>query len=59
MRCYAHTGVYRETSVAVGQHLFELKTLQQTPPDKGALDAFAQAGLCLVHGIRKHVDGRV
>ena len=63
VRCYANAGVYRETAVAVGQHLFGLETLEQTTPNKGAQDAPAQAGLHLAHGIRIririHAGGRV
>ena len=43
----------------VGQHLLGLETLQQTPPNKGAQDAFTQAGLRLGHDIRIHAGGRV
>ena len=59
VRCYANAGVHRETAVLVGQHLFGLETLQQAPPDKGAQDAPAQAGLHLAHGIRIriHIHG--
>jgi hypothetical protein len=46
-------------AVPVRQHLFGLKTLEQTAPNKGAQDAFAQAGLHLGHGIRIHDGGRV
>ena len=45
-----HTSVYREAAVLIGQHLLGLETLQQSPPHKGAQDAFAQGGLRLSHG---------
>ena len=43
----------------VAQHLFDLETLQQAPPDKGAQDAAVQAGLHLAHGMRIHGGGWV
>jgi hypothetical protein len=59
LRDYAHAGVQREAAVAVGQHLFGIETLQQTPPDKAAQDAFAQAGLGLGHHFAGDTAGRV
>ena len=32
----------REATVLVGQHLFDITTLDQAPPDKGAQDALMQ-----------------
>ena len=59
LRGYAHAGVYRETAVAVCQHLFGLKTLQQAPSDESAQERQAQTGLGFVHGIRIHAGGGV
>jgi hypothetical protein len=45
--------------VPVRQHLLGLKTLEQTAPNKCALERQAQAGLHRGHGIRIHAGGRV
>jgi hypothetical protein len=59
LRSNAHAGVYRETAEFVAQHLFGVKTLEQTAPNKGAQDAAAQGGLHLGHGFRIHPAGGV
>ena len=59
LSCHANAGIYRETAVVVAQHLFDLETLEQTTPNKGAQDAPAHAGLRLAQGSRIHGGGRV
>lgn len=59
VRRNAHAGVHREPAVPVRQHLFGHKTLQQIPPDKGAQERQAQAGLYLGSSICNHAAGRV
>jgi hypothetical protein len=59
VRRYAHAGVHRKAPVPVSQHLLGLEILEQTAPNKGAQDAFAQAGLRLGYGICNHAGGRV
>lgn len=55
----AHTGIDREATVLVGQHVFGVSLLDQGAPDKGAQDALAQASQHLGHGNRIKSTGRV
>jgi len=59
VRLYTHTGIDREATVLVGQHLFGIKALQQAPPHEGAQDALAQGGLRLYYGNLIDPAGRV
>jgi hypothetical protein len=49
VRFDAHTGVHREATVLVAQHLFGITTLQQASADDGAQDATAKISLYLGH----------
>ena len=55
----AHTGIYREAAVLVGQHVFGLGLLDQAPPDKGPQDAPVQIGLHLCYDCLVDSTGRV
>jgi len=52
-------GIDREAAVLVAQHLFCLRTLQQTPANEGAQDAATQISLYLCHSGLIDSTGRV
>ena len=59
MRFNTHTRVHREAAVLVGQHVFGVTTLQQTPAAEGAQDTSAQIGLHLGYSGLIDSTGRV
>ena len=59
VRLDADASIDRKTAVLVAQHLFCLKTLQQTPANEGAQDAAAQIDLYLGHSGLIDSTGRV